>query len=101
MRLRDCPRKDFAPRLMRRVPHQFRIAPVLRNLRQPVDAGIRHLNIWVETLRDGFLNDGSSERIEGFELAAFGGDGGVNRRATGIQIRRDALLLRQRRERAL
>src|SRR5712675_1090086 len=30
--------------------------------------------------------------VEGFELAAFGGEGGVNRRATRIQIRRDALL---------
>ena len=37
--------------------------------------------------------------VEGFELAAFGGQCGVNRRATGIQVRRDTLLLRQQRER--
>ena len=34
-------------------------------------------------------------RVEGFELAAFGGHRRVNRRTTRIQIRRDALLLRQ------
>ncbi len=32
--------------------------------------------------------------VECFELAAFDGDRGINRRATRIQMRRDALLLR-------
>ncbi len=40
----------------------------------------------------------SAKSVKRFELAAFGGHCGVNRRATRIQIRRDALLLRQRRE---
>ena len=54
------------------------------------------------TLKDSWrLFHIMAEFVEGFELAAFGGDGGINRGAAGIQIRRDALLLRQRRKRHL
>ncbi|KFB71507.1 MAG: hypothetical protein AW09_003348 [Candidatus Accumulibacter phosphatis] len=45
------------------------------------------------------MHGGLADFVEGFELAAFGGYGSVNRRATRIQIGCDALLLRQRRER--
>ncbi len=40
-----------------------------------------------------------SQALEGSQLAAFGGHRCVNRRTTRIQIRRDALLLRERRQR--
>ena len=39
------------------------------------------------------MDDGFAKSVEGFQLAAFGGHRRVNRRATRIQIRRDALLL--------
>ena len=51
---------------------QFRLVPMLWDLWKPIDAGIHHLHMRVETFGDGFLDYGSSKGIEGFELAAFG-----------------------------
>lgn len=39
---------------------------MLRYLREPVDAGIYHLDAWVETLGNGFLDDRASKRFEDF-----------------------------------
>nr|WP_236848608.1 hypothetical protein [Candidatus Thiodictyon syntrophicum] len=76
--------------------HEF---PSAGNLCHPGVAG------WFQpdTLEDASchrpLDDGFAKSVEGFELAALGGDRRVNRRATRIQIGGDTLLLRQRRKR--
>ena len=73
--------------------------PVSWNFRNPIQAGWLQCRFRVQPMSHGTADYRRAESVKGFELAAFGGHRRVNRRATRIQIRRDALLLRQRRER--
>ena len=72
--------------------------PVSRHFRNPIQLRRIHRRVQIQPLCHRPADDRTAKAVKGFELAAFGDHRRVNRRTTRIQIRCDALLLGQRRE---